>query len=355
MLNPKTCTIVETVSFSHHKKLKEDGFHPLYKTKTIEAANMTFFSINFDSDDFRKEIIKPFTLKHDSKLYIHPDCDIPRSKLKESLNIKTTTDYKKADYIVVSDNPLHKNCSAYHFVYYIPYKSISNILTRLKKDLSTGRYIDLSIEQLKDYIGLFEIVDNDIILFYQVRLNLERYLQDDDEHILGCNVYYNPNEFLAYLIYNQDKVIHESQIISMLNNSIVMDETLFNSLSKMFESTDSANITLAMETMANCNYEKSMVYILILIEKYGYQMRYSSTVKHVNFKSLMKYYGFSSYDLERQTIDKIVNRLNANNLLIPENISIIAQFAKEKAQANLSLLMNSFHIKEVEFNETYTK
>ena len=347
MLNTKRYTIIDSkTGFASSFNKESYDYICTHNFVYSEAGTIDVFNLDFEPEKFREKYSKPVYLGKNSKLFIQEDCSIPRFKLKTAVDVKTTTDYKKADWLIVSDIFLDKHCKKIHWACLLKQEDIPDVIEKIERKLKTSLQADLA-----EYLLILKSVETDILLLYQSKHRLSDFMDRQDI----ARVYHAPDDYLTYLIDNQDRVIHESAIIKMLNSGIVMDETLHNSLSKMLESGDPSNITLAMETMANCDYEKSMVYILLLIQDYGYHIRYSTTVKHVNFKSLMKYFGFTTYDLERQNIDSIVKHLNSKNLLSPENISIIAKFAKQKAHEILRLRMHSFYVSDIQFDENFIK
>jgi hypothetical protein len=82
-------------------------------------------------------------------------------------------------------------------------------------------------------------------------------------------------------------VFDETLINDLQNDNIVIDDDQYDLLRNMFSSEDTSNHKLAMEVMANCNYEKSKNYLFILRVEFRNLMSYGNE----NFKFLMKYLG----------------------------------------------------------------
>ena len=286
-------------------------------------------------------------LKKYDKLYIDRKCSVPRSKLKESLshlNIKTVTDYTKADWLIISNDFFDDKSTVLRGLRLLPKEMIPDIISKLKKHNYNAN---------KDFIKVLESCEHDVLLAYSSYILLDGFINDDS--MQRYKYYINPNDIVQYVINNSNKVVHESDVIKLTNSAIVMTNELYKSMCKMFDSNDDGNITLAMETMANCSHDQSALYILLLIKDYGHLMRMSNTKSHVNFKSLMKYYDFDTYDLERQTIDTIVKILQTKNLLTEESITTLLPLAKEYMSVNYRRGLDSFYISEIKFNYDYLK
>jgi hypothetical protein len=143
-----------------------------------------------------------------------------------------------------------------------------------------------------------------------------------------------------------DKVTLEDKLISMTNNDIHMDKDLFDSLCKYMQSEDNGNHMLAMETMANCNYQSSALYLLLLVEKYGHKMRDSRVSSYVNFKAMMRFFNISRYKLDRLGYDDILDILKDKNLLNQGYIDIITPLVFEEMQSGRTFKW--FSIKEIQ-------
>jgi hypothetical protein len=100
-----------------------------------------------------------------------------------------------------------------------------------------------------------------------------------------------------------------------------MDKERYDSIRRMFISTDDSDLKLAMEAMANSDYEKSSIYLLLLIEEFGPKMDGSKTKNHVNFKSLLKFFEITG--LSSLNLDGIIRSLLKRKLLNTTNLEIL--------------------------------
>ena len=116
----------------------------------------------------------------------------------------------------------------------------------------------------------------------------------------------------------------ETQILKHLNkDSLIIDETKFNELMTIGESDDDENIVLMMELMANSNYEKSYVYLLMLLKAFGDKMAYQKVINHVNFKGLLKYFSLERKDIGNIDLVKLTKALKSAKKFTRSNVQII--------------------------------
>lgn len=131
------------------------------------------------------------------------------------------------------------------------------------------------------------------------------------------------------------KVYNQDDMLKLLNTAGPMTEDMYHSIKRLFESTDVQNTKLAMEAMANCDFEKSAVPLLLLIREFGKKIEESGNKHHVNFKSLCRF--FSIQDVENVNLDLIINSLKAKKLLSPSNLKILMPEAMKQAAKDAKL------------------
>ncbi|MBK7819406.1 MAG: hypothetical protein IPJ60_19095 [Sphingobacteriaceae bacterium] len=146
---------------------------------------------------------------------------------------------------------------------------------------------------------------------------------------------------------------HQDGMLSLLNTGTIMNEDMYRETAKLFESSDNTNTVLAMEAMANCDFQKSAVYLLLLIRENSTKIYNSSNRNHVNFKSLLRYFNITAYTLTRLSVDDLLNSLRAQKLLSLTNLNmlmpLIMETVKEKGD------MQHIKVKDVELsNEALT-
>lgn len=138
----------------------------------------------------------------------------------------------------------------------------------------------------------------------------------------------------------------QDDLLSLLNTGVEMDQKMYEDIHRLFESTDKENTKLAMEAMANCDFQKSAVYLLLLLKEYGQKMSDSGNKHHVNFKSLIKYFQIKS--LENMSVDNMIDSLRHQKLLSVENLNRLMPLAMERIREKGD--MRNIKIKDVELS-----
>lgn len=327
----------------------------------VESVNVKKIEVIDKPDDITKCFEQnDFTFKAGDKVFITSRCSIPRAKIKQSFKekgLKITHDVDEADHIIVDRD----------FVEYHTQNSYSSLYKqdKIEKIMNDSSMI---ISRVNDKLVkasfkniLEELVQhpvNDCLVEYRVGRAIDDAMEkaglvnQEGEHDYSSERGYLrtinnvKRDFFIKVLDNIDKVILEDRLIGMTNNEIHMEKELFDSLCKYMQSEDKDNILLAMETMANCNYESSALYLLLLIEKYGYKMRDSRVSNYVNFKSMMRFFNISRYKLDRLGYDDILDILKEKNLLNQGYIDIITPLVFEEMQSGRTFRW--FRIKAIE-------
>lgn len=145
-------------------------------------------------------------------------------------------------------------------------------------------------------------------------------------------------------------IYHEKDVLRRINTGKPLMEEDYTSLLRFFESSDDNNIKLAMDIMANCDYEKSSVYLMLLFYKYGFVMRDMNTVKHVNFKSLLKFFNLSN--LDSVYLDTMVDSLIALQLLNRQNIEVLLpEVTARFNEVNTKAHIRHFRCSAIEYSD----
>jgi len=135
-------------------------------------------------------------------------------------------------------------------------------------------------------------------------------------------------EALYNTLLTHGNVYDESALLSLLNSELVMDQEIYEGVKNLFESSDRNDHKVAMESMANCNYLQSAVYLLMLMKNHRQQMANSDMKNHVNFKSLLKFFEVN-INYSEVSYDDIVYKLINKNIMTYENMTLILPEAIE--------------------------
>ena len=279
-------------------------------------------------------------------IYLLPGVNIPRVKLKDlalSLGIRVVRDPAKANVIFAGRNSVAKITSS-RWAYKV---SSTFALERIKEICDDGYYIQ-NLETAITSTG-----ETDIFGSY-----------DDITNIIAHNTRNEYNSSYIYTIdpeysemYNTVKsktIYSEAELLNNINgdDSTTIDEEVFQQLKNMFDSSDNDNHVLAMEIMANSKYEDSVLYLLMLISENAYKINNSNTRNHVNFKSMLTYFGWQPRDVNHQNTDNIVEMIDNKGLLTVDMIKRLYQEYSEDIIRNI-YYDDVFEVKEVTIKQEY--
>jgi hypothetical protein len=292
--------------------------------------------------------------KEKDKLFFAKSVNIPRVKLKnltKDYKIKATTKIEEANAVFISSNTTSKYTAA-SWRYHVRTDKFKEFF---EAAVDAGYFDDYHANKIKDSLEFYE--GELIAIDYNTRQILE------DVHIpfrLTEGTTYS-SQRLNYITdeyYDSYKdilnftgeVYDESELLKYLNGSdaIAIEENMYESLCEMFDSSDRDNHTMAMEIMANSQFEDSVLYLSLLFNKYYNDMQNSRTKSHVNFKSLLALMEIRS-NYFHLSIDDIVLKLKKHNKLTKENVDLLLKkLGDEIAYRGES---NYFKIKTITMSE----
>ncbi len=311
-------TLLEKILLNATKliRIKESDL-PDGKKASIEVIYMISNEITNIIPEFANKY-KPVA---NDKIYIYPDSGIPRFKLKEYCQknkISLIKDHTKANArfinlkTKITDSVRNQYCYIIKRDFYLRYLNAHpGILTPEAEGQVRSNTCGI---YLFDYKCMVEVHPgrlssetftlNPLSDGYTSRLTLvPKVIYDELISLIG-----------AVNIYSHEDLVED------LGSGLVMDKNLHHNLKRLFESKDQNNHMLAMESMANCDYQESAVYLLLLFKEFGKQIFECYTRNHVNFKSLRNY-----FKVERASIDAddIVSKLRERGLATKENINLL--------------------------------
>ena len=279
-------------------------------------------------------------------IYLLPGVNIPRVKLKDlalSLGIRVVRDPAKANVIFAGRNSVAKITSS-RWAYKV---SSTFALERIKEICDDGFYIQ-NLETAIASTG-------------------ETHIFGDYNDITNVIAHNTRNEYHSSYIYTIDpeysemyntvksKTIYsETELLNNINgdDSTTINEEVFQQLKNMFDSSDTDNHVLAMEIMANSKYEDSVLYLLMLISQNAYKINSSNTRNHVNFKSMLSYFGWQPRDVSHVNTDNIVEMIDKKGLLTVDMIKRLYQEYSDDIIRNIHY-DDVFEVKEVTIKQEY--
>jgi hypothetical protein len=289
---------------------------------------------------------KGYVPKQGDMIYLLPGVNIPRVKLKDlalNLGIRVVRDPEKANVIFSGKSTLGKMTTS-NWYYMADADTIFENVKTIAKD-------DYYIEKLETALaasGATKICSD----WSDMRNSLCRGNTDiyDSTYVYGIEPEYQE----AYDAIQGKDVYDESELIANINgdDSTVIDEEVFQQLKNMFESSDNDNHVLAMEIMANSHYEKSVLYLQMLLSNYSYQISNSHTKNHVNFKSMLSYFNWGPRNLGTRSAEQIIKIIDEKGLLTVDMIKRLFVEYTHSIYGNINY-DNVFEIKEVTIKQEY--
>ena len=321
---------IELHGENHHSHIS--GFN----VKIIEA-------LGTDVPDFVNS--KGYVPKQGDMIYLLPGVNIPRVKLKDlalNLGIRVVRDPEKANIIFSGKSSMGKMTGSNW--YYIADAEL--ILNRVKEICKDEYYIE-KLETALVASGATKICSD--------WSDMRNCLASDYSHYENGYIYAIEEEYID--IYNaiQGKPIYnETELITNINgdDSTIIDEEVFQQLKNMFESSDSDNHILAMEIMANSHYEKSVLYLQMLLSNYSYQISNSHTKIHVNFKSMLSYFNWAPRSIGNRSAEQIISIIDEKGLLTVDMIKRLYKEYTHSIHGNINY-SNVFEAKEITINQEY--
>ena len=289
------------------------------------------------------------------KLYFLEGVNVPRIKLKDlalQYGIKTVRDVNDATHVFASKNTQAKICDG-NWLYSITTEDFKAICDDTSIHID-NRYRENIREALENYT-------EDRLLFDYDEAGVIRHGDNDalNEHadeIITSSMHYSFNSDYMKLseIISTHNLYDESAILKHINgdDATIIDESMYEQIHQMFESSDTDNHILAMEIMANSNYTKSLLYLEMLFKEHSNSMSNCRTRNHVNFKSLVNYLGKNKTYLST-SLDNIVRSLIEKQVITKDMLDILMRrYADEIQHSGES---KYFKVKTITLNEDLLK
>lgn len=327
----------------------------------VDTQELKYDHVEIHEKSPLRGLIRKYIPVAGDRIYIYPDANIPRFKLKrfcetykvsiakakETANV-FFMDPEKADTLLQYYN-IDRNGYLMNKDYFTNYLKKSTVVndkryTQLLHDLDASpetvvylhSFYDLKDKGINKY--RLDIVDADDI--------------EEGSPLVNCEVieklyYIYTEEQKANLAELEGKTVyHPDAILTLLNEGSVLDKEMYEGVLNLFKSTDPNDHKIAMEAMANCDYLKSAVYLLMAFYHHQDEICNSTTKHHVNFKSFLKF--FNLHACGSIDIDGIINRLKDKRLLDSSNLAIVMTEAKKVITEAVSATVDSFKIIDIE-------
>jgi hypothetical protein len=275
---------------------------------------------------------KKLDLTNVKTIFFTAKCDVSREKLKSLLdkhNMKVTRDQSKADVVITN---------AKYFVDMIPFeigsmiKGFDNVGIQKNAFVHPVDINNITHCYIKDSIRnpMISAIDRK---YFTISGWSERFFEFTSSLAIIKKVDLDNNELFQNVVSGNGNVYDQQVILDLMGESII-DREAFESLDAMFKSTDNSNHTVAMTIIANCNYQKSLVYILELCRRHNRTMWDNSVRKTVAFKGFINYLGSNMRYQLRTNYDDIFRTVIDKDAVTQDTIDFLYELGAEEFSAS---------------------
>lgn len=312
-----------------------------------EVAIINCVDTNRDGIIANLLVDKKYTPAKGDKIYFEPGCTVPRFKVKQMCQ-------KYGVAVVKAPGP--------NSIRILSPDTINKLITGIYGECYDKDVIlpVLRRANRKIYEPLIKAVHEAPCQYMFINYKVSRYLDNHiteeyesvDYSLKPDYMFVNMDAYNLYIqLINNPNVYSQNEILSKLNDGAVMDDEKYQSIKRLFESTSQDDHKVALEIMANCDYEKSCVYLLLLFKNYGNVIDDCPNKRHVNFKSLVRFFEINRID--RVNLNDIIDSLIARKLLNKSNLDkLMPQIMEEMKDSSP---VERFNIKEIEYDDDITK
>jgi hypothetical protein len=305
----------------------------------------------------KEELTDDWVPDKKDRLYFFPGCAVPRFKVREKFNTTIKPEYATAAFI--SSGGLKASDTMFDVInqaILVDGEFISNWLEYIYgdnhhfvikfKSLLINCEDDVVVDKLALYKFKYGCPSN-AYLDPQSIVNWRRYAHGENTLTIPESKeisFYSPviNSVLHKLecpIYSQDA------IIKLLNeDNVVIDQKKYEELRLMANSSDAENIILVMELMANANYKKSFVYLLLLLKEFKSKIAdRSKEISHVNFKALLNFLDLDEKKISNINIEMLTTGMKKHKQFTRANVQRVSQYFASAQEPNQSGVTDTTH------------
>lgn len=264
------------------------------------------------------KIINQYTPAVNDAFYFLPGVLVPRVKLKDLYakeKIKNVRDITKATHIFCGSKTFDSMTDTC-WKYYVNTDAFKTYMDTAYEKGHINTFYYNKVKDALEFYTLEKVLVKDWNSIRPLRSDLVDYKVSLTDITTSSQAFvYVKDDYIEVYKSIQGLDLYDDQALMPHINgpdSVTIDEAMFQTLDTMLSSSDKDNRVVAMEIMANCNYQESLVHLCVLFHDHGHKISDMPTKNHVNFKSLVNYMGLTSRSLDI-TRDKCVDILIAKN------------------------------------------
>ena len=311
--------------------------------KDIQAKVLSHHKIKTKGSEIEPEKL--------GSIYFSKTATVPRYKvreIKDKYNLSVVRDSTKADTIVISKDEVI-NASSYTWSQYLCKRSIvTDVIEALLSEKVTASFLN-SLRPYRHERSVTENIEKKDEI--QKALDTIKQLPEDVEYICfnygGREKFFSLADAMGYsgistksgnhnfdctlidnfLTYGDKNIITDSALQSILGSSDLEHEN-YVFIDQLLKTNDPGNIELGLTLMANCNFEGSQHYLLILLGDYYNRHRYVKYCHSVAFKSLLDFMDFDKYT--SVSLDDILSKADSMGKLTDDIRTLVFERAMDE-------------------------
>jgi hypothetical protein len=285
------------------------------------------------------------------KLFFLPGCTVPRFKVREKFTV--TIKPENATVAFVSSTSMEGSETMFESLNVMKLQEAS-ILKWMEENFGDTHYETSKFKTLtlncED--GVYMRDDHYSIMFHDTPINAamynpptmyDLYQDDSDMHEYAYRSSSNNDTMKLFYPGSESQVdllkcdfYSQNAILKILNEgSIIIKEKKYMELKRMAASGDDENLILVMELMSNADYDKSFLYLLLLLKEFSDKIALKKEVNHVNFKSLLNYFQLDRRTLNGVTIEHLTKTMKKLRKFTRTNVQALSQlYGSDSANYN---------------------
>ena len=331
--------------FSPHRESTYGVLESKMDQAKIQEKLFTFFNVKTKGSEVDTDKL--------GKMFFTKTATVPRYKIREvkdKYNLSVVRDSTKADTIVISKNEVLGNTSYSWGQYIYKREDVAKVLESCLPSTVTGNTLKL-MRPYRYSSSIVNAVDNKEEV--QKAIDTIKALPSDVEYIAfsyGCkdkfdsladalgytdakinsNIHVVDQTVVDNLRNYADKTIITDSALQSILGSSDMEHENYVFIDQLLKSSDPGNIELGLTLMANCNFEGSQHYLLILLGDHFSKHRYNKYCHSVAFKSLLDFMSFDKY--RTVTLDDILDKADSMSKLTDDIRTLVFERAMSEFQ-----------------------
>ena len=283
---------------------------------------------------------KAYLFQPTDKLYFLAGCTVPRFKVKQLCEATGMTTVKAIENstVTIYGDETERSVIRSDYSYYNITKE--KIIWFIENNYEIGNSGLLALKQILNDPESYPYVE---VIHYNTKNVLEGYRADwvlnpiSKDAFTGNNCWVTEeakiNAFDS-MLEDGRTLVHQNDLLTIININNVMDREMYDQTCKMFESEDTNNHVLAIEIMANCDYEKSALYLYLLMKDHSRKIAERNESKHVNYQALCKFFDIRR-DHRPYDIERVIQELSERNLINSTHKQDLYELSKEECSDRL--------------------